>query len=247
MKLPAGTGGRVLINPQKEGMLRALMVFTGAIEIDSENGRGFLLTRSGELVAAYFRNRQETSKGLPAVQFLMKEVEEGGGRPRQNIIMRAYSSGDFAEALALCTEGGLLIEPETDPETAEPVPLVEDTDPARPSPPALDEAMFTKIASQPGVIAVSAFYEGFPVRSLGEGDFEHVAARAEDFLRAGSRIAEDMHMGQTEQLILETEERKVIIAPCGDLFICIIAKADVQLGLLRVLIKSLQSEGGSVV
>jgi len=246
MKLPAGTGGRVLINPHKEGMLQALMVFTGAIEIDSGSGRGFLLTRSGELVAAYFRNPQGICKGKPAVQFLMREVEAGAGGAQQNIIMRAYGSSDFAEALALCTDGGLLIEPETNPGNAETLP-VENPVPARQSPTPLDEAMLAKIASQPGVIAVSAFYEGFPVRSLGEGDFEHVAARAEDFLRAGSRIAEDMHMGQAEQLILETAERKVIIAPCGDLFICIIAQADVQLGLLRVLVKSLQSEGGSAV
>ena len=52
MKLPAGTEGRVIINPQKEGMLQSLMAFTGAIEIDSGQGRGFLLTRNGELVAA---------------------------------------------------------------------------------------------------------------------------------------------------------------------------------------------------
>ncbi len=246
MKLPAGTGGRVLINPHKEGMLQALMVFTGAIEIDSGKGRGFLLTRSGELAAAYFRNPQGTYRGKTAVRFLMEVVDAGAGVAQENIIMRAYDSGDFAEALVLCTEGGLLIGPE-DSLSAEPASQEEKPVPARQYPPSLDESMLTKIASQPGVIAVSAFYEGFPVRSLGDEDFEHVAARAEDFLRAGSRIAEDMQMGQAEQLILETAERKVIIAPCGDLFICIIAKADVQLGLLRVLVKSLQSEGGNVV
>jgi predicted regulator of Ras-like GTPase activity (Roadblock/LC7/MglB family) len=114
----------------------------------------------------------------------------------------------------------------------------------RHTPAFLDESTLTKIISQPGVVAVSAFYEGFPVQSLGEGDFEHVAARAEDLLRAGTKIAQDMNLGQPNQLILETADNKFIIAPCGDLFICIITRADVQLGLIRVLIRSIQNEVG---
>ena len=98
--------------------------------------------------------------------------------------------------------------------------------------------------SQPGVVAVSAFYEGFPVLSLGEADFEHVAARAEDLLRAENGIAQDMNLGQPKQLILETAENKFIIVPCGDLFICIITRADAQLGLMRVLLRSIQNEVG---
>jgi len=247
MKLPAGTEGRVIINPQKEGMLQSLMAFTGAIEIDSGQGRGFLLTRNGELVAAYFKNPQGVYRGITAVQHLMGAPDAGIGIPQQNFIMRAYGSKDFAEALDLCTQGGLLIEKEAEPERTDGDILEMPPDTPRQSSPSLDEATLTKIATQSGVIAVSAFYEGFPVRSLGEEDFEHVAARAEDFMRAGTQIAADMHLGQPDQLILETAERKIIIAPCGDLFICIIARADVQLGLLRVLLKSLQSNGENLV
>ncbi|WP_292369464.1 roadblock/LC7 domain-containing protein [Methanoregula sp. UBA64] len=243
MKLPAGTGGRVLTPPHKEGMIQELKVFTGAIEIDSDKGRGFLLARTGELIAAYYTNRQGTWKGKPAAQYVLGDVDTEEEGIRQNIILRAYGSGDFAEARALCAQGGLLIDPEYERGTT--VPEEKGSDSARqlPSPLSpLNEALLAKIASQPGVIAVSAFYEGFPVLSRGEADFEHVAALAEDFIRAGSRIAADMDFGPAEQLILETAEKKVIIAPCGDLSLCVIARADVQLGLLRVAIRSLQSE-----
>ena len=94
----------------------------------------------------------------------------------------------------------------------------------------LDESKLQKILSQPGVIAVSAFFEGFPVQSMGDADFEHVAASAEDFMRAGVKIAEDMKAGPLEQMILETAENKFIIAPCGDLFLCVFTTADTQLG-----------------
>ncbi|HEX3001667.1 MAG TPA: roadblock/LC7 domain-containing protein [Methanoregula sp.] len=106
----------------------------------------------------------------------------------------------------------------------------------------LDEARLMKIQSQPGVIAVSAFYEGFPVQSVGNGDFEHVAALAEDFFRAGTKIARDMGIGSVDQLILETAGNKCIIAPCGDLSLCILTTADAQLGLIRVVLRSIQKE-----
>ena len=89
---------------------------------------------------------------------------------------------------------------------------------------------------------MSAFFEGFPVQSLGDADFEHVAASAEDFMRAGVKIAQDMNAGPLEQMILETAENKFIIAPCGDLFLCVFTTADTRLGLIRVVLKSIQCE-----
>jgi predicted regulator of Ras-like GTPase activity (Roadblock/LC7/MglB family) len=110
------------------------------------------------------------------------------------------------------------------------------------SPEYLDEDKLKKILIQPGVIAVSAFFEGFPVQSMGDADFEHVAASAEDFMRAGVKIAQDMNAGPLDQMILETAENKFIIAPCGDLFLCVFTTAETQLGLIRVILKSIQSE-----
>ncbi len=61
-------------------------------------------------------------------------------------------------------------------------------------------------------------------------------------MRAGSRIAEDMKIGDLDQLILETARNKIIIAPCGDLSLCIFTTADAQLGLIRVMLRSIQKE-----
>lgn len=241
MKLPAGREGGVIINPQKEGMLQYLMDFIGAIEIDTGRGRGFILTRKGDIVAAYFKDRQGVFRGSAAVRNLMSAPGSDSGL-QQSFVMRAYDDADFAEALELCSRGKLQTEP-AETATEAPAPSTEEIpEPQRQEHTSLDAASLTRLASQPGVVAVSAFYEGFPVQSLGSADFEHVAARAEDLLRAGTKIAEEMNLGRTSQLILETEENKLIIAPCGDLFLCIITRADAQLGLIRVVIKSIQTE-----
>jgi predicted regulator of Ras-like GTPase activity (Roadblock/LC7/MglB family) len=69
-----------------------------------------------------------------------------------------------------------------------------------------------------------------------------VAASAEDLMRAGTKIAGDLKIGALDQMILETDENKFIIAPCGDLYICVFTTADAHLGLIRVVLKNIQSE-----
>jgi predicted regulator of Ras-like GTPase activity (Roadblock/LC7/MglB family) len=105
----------------------------------------------------------------------------------------------------------------------------------------LDDKRLLNIQKQPGVIAVLAFYEGFPVKSTGSGDFEQVAAVAEDFLRAGEKMAGDMKLGGLGQITLEAGEKKCIIVPYGDLFLCLLTKADTNLGLIRLAIRNLQA------
>jgi predicted regulator of Ras-like GTPase activity (Roadblock/LC7/MglB family) len=105
----------------------------------------------------------------------------------------------------------------------------------------LDDKRLLGIQKQPGVLAVLAFYEGFPVKSTGIGDFEQVAAVAEDFLRAGEKMAGDLKMGGLGQVTLEGGEKKCIIVPYGDLFLCLITKADMNLGLIRLAIRNLQA------
>ena len=95
----------------------------------------------------------------------------------------------------------------------------------------------THIARQPGVVAVSVFHEGFALQALGSADFEQVAAVAEDLLRAGTRITGDMDMGDLSQMILETQAGKLIIAPYRDLFVCVLANPDANLGLIRLSIR----------
>lgn len=105
----------------------------------------------------------------------------------------------------------------------------------------LDDNRLQIIRRQPGVLAVIAFYEGFPVKSVGNGDFEQVAAIAEDFLRAGERVTTDMRMGILDQITLEGGEKKCIIAPYGDLSLCTITRSDANLGLVRLAIRHLQA------
>ena len=101
----------------------------------------------------------------------------------------------------------------------------------------LDESILRKILKQPGVIAVSAFSEGFAVHSLGEADFDQVAAMAEDLLRAGTKIANDIKLGKIDQIILETGSGKIIIAPYGDLYLCVFTGPDANIGLIRMVLK----------
>jgi predicted regulator of Ras-like GTPase activity (Roadblock/LC7/MglB family) len=63
-------------------------------------------------------------------------------------------------------------------------------------------------------------------------------------MRAGFKIAREMEIGDPDQLTLETATNKIIIAPCGDLFLCVFTQKDAQLGLLRVAIKNLRSDPG---
>jgi predicted regulator of Ras-like GTPase activity (Roadblock/LC7/MglB family) len=109
-------------------------------------------------------------------------------------------------------------------------------------PPLLDERMIQKILKQPGVVAVSTFFEGFAVQSAGRADFEQVAANAEDLFRAGKKIAREIELGPLHQIILETGKGKLVIAPYGDLNVCIFTEPDANLGLIRVAIRGMQME-----
>jgi predicted regulator of Ras-like GTPase activity (Roadblock/LC7/MglB family) len=238
MKLPAGTDGGTITNPQDEGFIQDLMVFRGAIEIKTLAGNGFILVEKGKLVAAYFRTATDTFHGKTALAYMT--LDSGDSDTAKKFRLRKYNETEFVSALNICRETGLLILDET------PAPEVKESEKppvAQVAPPnLLDRSKLKKILSQPGVIAVSAFFEGFPVQSIGDADFEHVAASAEDFMRAGTKIAEEMNIGQLDQMILETADNKFIIAPCGDLFLCVFTTADAQLGLIRVVLKSIQAE-----
>ncbi len=247
MKLPAGTDGGTITNPRDEKFFDELAAFRGAVEIRTPSGTGFILVDDGRLQAAMFRTAEESYKGGSALS-VMTTADSADEGAVQTFHLRRYNDVEFERALEISRDAGLLITEEITPESAA-GPAAERAD--EPSAPArqpsaqkteLDQSTLKKIMSQPGVIAVSAFFEGFPVQSLGDADFEHVAASAEDFMRAGVKIAEDMHAGPLEQMILETAENKFIIAPCGDLFLCVFTTADTQLGLIRVVLKSIQSE-----
>ena len=233
MKLPAGTDGGTITNPQEEGLIQQLMVFCGAIEIRTGAGQGFIITENGKLIAAFFKSGDDLFRGKDALSHMTMDSEANG--VPQTFKLRKYSKEEFSTAIKISEEENLLLSaaPVKADTKAAAVPAV---------PVLLDEDKLKKIVSQPGVIAVSAFFEGFPVQSMGDADFEHVAALAEDLMRAGAKIAQEMKVGNLDQLILETADNKFIIVPCGDLFLCVFTTSDAQLGLIRVVLKSIQSE-----
>jgi hypothetical protein len=233
MKLPAGTDGGIITNPHDEGLNQHMMAFFGAIEIETGTGQGFILAMNGKLIAAYFKSGETVSRGKEALSYLMADSPENGSQ--QTFNLRKYSNDEFNQALKIVQDENLLISALS--------PDVEVTAPSGPTMPVLlDAGKLEKIVRQPGVIAVSAFFEGFSVQSVGDADFEHVAALAEDLMRAGAKIAQEMKAGNLDQLILETADNKFIIAPCGDLFLCVFTTSDAQLGLIRVVIKSIQTD-----
>jgi predicted regulator of Ras-like GTPase activity (Roadblock/LC7/MglB family) len=246
MKLPAGTDGGTITNPQDEKFFDELAGFRGAVEIRIPSGTGFILVDEGRLQAAMFRTASESFKGGSALSYMTRD--SGDENNVQTFHLRIYNDVEFERAMDLCRDSGMLIAAE---ETSRPDTVSPEAGSGQKSRESsgtprefLDQSKLQKILSQPGVIAVSAFFEGFPVQSMGDADFEHVAASAEDFMRAGVKIAEDISAGPLEQMILETSENKFIIAPCGDLFLCVFTTADTQLGLIRVVLKSIQSEAG---
>jgi predicted regulator of Ras-like GTPase activity (Roadblock/LC7/MglB family) len=244
MKLPAGTDGGTIENPQDEKFFDELAAFRGAVEIRTPSGTGFILVDEGRLLAAMFRTATDSYKGGIALSCMTGDSGNESGV--QTFHLRIYNDVEFERALELCRDSGMLIPAEESAGPAAEPPHAAAGESAREFPgnprEFLDQSKLQKILSQPGVIAVSAFFEGFPVQSTGNADFEHVAASAEDFMRAGVKIAEDMKAGPLEQMILETAGNKFIIAPCGDLFLCVFTTADTQLGLIRVVLKSIQSE-----
>jgi predicted regulator of Ras-like GTPase activity (Roadblock/LC7/MglB family) len=240
MKFPAGTHGGTISNPQDEGFIQDLMAFCGAIEITTGAGHGFILTNNSRLVSAYFRAGNQVFRGRDALSHMTLDTD--GADASQSFDLHGYNPDEFAQAVQISREEKLLLA-EIPAPPAPTAPGVKRTDGGVAVPrEILDESKLQKILSQPGVIAVSAFFEGFPVKSIGDADFEHVAASAEDFARAGTKIAQEMDIGNLDQLILETPSNKFIIAPCGDLYLCIFTRSDAQLGLIRVVLKSIQKE-----
>ncbi|MDD1685507.1 roadblock/LC7 domain-containing protein [Methanoregula sp.] len=249
MKFPAGTDGGTISTPRDEDAARELRSFTGAIEVESGSGKGFVLADKGTLFAAYFRSDQGSFKGNAALSHISFDTDSGDD---EIFSLRSYNPSEFSRAISISREEGLILpsvvrilpsEEETAVSSLPPSPSVNKIVSPVPVTPRLpDEARFRKIMSLPGVLAVSAFFEGFPVQSYGDKDFEHVAAFAEDFVRAGTKVAQEMGIGDLDQLILETGSNKLIIAPCGDLYLCLFTSSDAQLGLIRVLLRSIQKE-----
>ena len=216
-----------------------MLTFRGLVEAETLSGHGFILNDNGKLVGAYFKDSEGFFRGKSALFHMVMESTGTFDSP-QTFNIRKYTEAEFNRAVQLCVEEGLLI---TEAESVLDSPgSDEKTDDISEVAEILDENTLKKIKNLAGVIAVAAVFEGFSIQYLGDADFEHVAASAEDLLRAGTKIARDLNIGALDQMILETNENKFIIVPCGDLFLCVFTTADAHLGLIRVVLKNIQSE-----
>jgi|WetSurMetagenome_2_1015567.scaffolds.fasta_scaffold153772_2 predicted regulator of Ras-like GTPase activity (Roadblock/LC7/MglB family) len=228
MILPTGTPAGVLKGPLHDESIRLIQTFSGIIHVKTDEGTGVLLTEQGRVIAACFKDERRRSGGTEAFERMNHPLAFFGGKNQEMSLFR-YNAREYREAFALCTSEGLLLSADRRVLVSAP-------------PPRFDEGKLNNILRQPGVLAVSAFFEGFPVQSYGDADFEQVAAMAEDLLRAGNKMIANMHIGRLEQMLLETSEGKFIIAPFGDLFLCLYTTPEANLGLIRLALISLHKE-----
>lgn len=226
---PQGTDIGILKDPLHDESVRFILTFTGMIQMDEPEGTGGIVSDNGRMIAAYFDGRNGILRGRAAIDYMNRITSGVRGRGPELRLFR-YNPEEFHEALTVSVEGGMLLS-EEDRVNITAIPSM------------LNEEKLNNILKQPGVIAVSAFFEGFPVQSFGNADFEKVAAMAEDLLRAGIKMIANMDIGHLDQLLLETDMGKFIIAPYGDLFLCLYTLPDANLGLIRLALQGLSKEG----
>jgi predicted regulator of Ras-like GTPase activity (Roadblock/LC7/MglB family) len=224
IRLPGGNFAGFIAPSVEEEPLQ-LQGFCGIIEIVSDLSEGFLLLDQGEIAAAYFKDQTGNFKSLEADRRIDALPPDAWTTSR--LALYSYTPGELEEALNQCRREGLLLTAKQ-PEKALRV--------RRP----WSEQDLERILSLPGVLAVSTFNDGFSVQSLGDGDPDQLAAVAEDLLRAGSRVVEELRTGRLDQVILESGSRKLILVPREDLHIAILTGGDVNLGLIRIALRRLQ-------
>lgn len=207
------------------GSFKELIEFTGQIiagvSARGPDGEGYLLIEKGIPAIAQYNENGTDLKGNDAVIFFREQ-------PFLEYTVSSYNGSELRDAITHSIRNKWLVDHKSLP--------------AEEKNTLSEEEKLETILRQPGVTAVSSFFEGFPINSQGDGDFEHAAAIAEDLLRAGARISNDLGIGLLEQIILETPEGKCILAPFEDLYLVVLTSTDANLGLIRLAIKGVQKQ-----
>ncbi|WP_048149501.1 roadblock/LC7 domain-containing protein [Methanolacinia paynteri] len=204
--------------------------FTGCIVIEYNNSRGFVLADAGTPVAAGYAAGDLKLSGMEAYKNLLKKES-------LDCVLKKYTDDELDEANILVRGSFSFDISELEGREASSGDSSDEI---------LSEKTLQNVLRQPGVKAVSLFFEGFALHSAGDADFEQVAALSEDLVRSANQITADLGMDSSTQLILETPQGKLIISPVGDLFICILAETDCQLGLIRLVIQSIKHDLGEI-
>jgi predicted regulator of Ras-like GTPase activity (Roadblock/LC7/MglB family) len=201
--------------------------FTGCVVVEVENSNGFILLEEGTPVAAAYASGDLRLTGRAAYDSLLN-------RESLTCVLNKYTEDELDEAKILVLDSfGFDISEAPEEEEA-----------AKSPDEVLSQQTLENVLRQPGVKAVSLFFEGFALQSAGDADFEQVAALSEDLVRSANQITADLDMESASQLILETPQGKLIISPVGDLFICVVAETDSQLGLIRLVIQTIKHDLG---
>jgi predicted regulator of Ras-like GTPase activity (Roadblock/LC7/MglB family) len=204
--------------------------FTGCIVIENKGAKGFVLAESGTSFAAAYAAGDLRLSGQAAYETLMK-------KDSLTCVLKEYTEDELDEAKITVRESFSFDISDVQEESGSSERSFDDI---------LSQETLENVLKQPGVKAVSLFFEGFALHSAGDADFEQVAALSEDLVRSANQITADLDMDSATQVILETPQGKLIISPVGDLFICVVAKNDSQLGLIRLVIQTLKHDLGEV-
>jgi predicted regulator of Ras-like GTPase activity (Roadblock/LC7/MglB family) len=224
MRLPRGNFAGV-VSPSVEEETLQLQGFCGIIEIISDLNEGFLLLDLGEIAAAYFRDQTGDFRGIDADRRIDSLPLDTWTKSK--LALWSYNQSELDEALIQCSRERLLL---TGTKPGEVSGI------KRP----FGVPGLKRLLKQPGVVAVCAFNDGFSVQSIGEADPDQLAAVAEDLLRAGSRVVDELRTGGLDQIILESGKRKLIVVPQEDLHIAVLTRHDANLGLIRIALRNLQ-------
>ena len=216
------------------GLSELMPDFTGYINIETDTGAGFVLFETGRPVSAGFFSGEENFSKSPAYEALL----ESGVL---DLTVYKYTSDEIISAKAETFDEFGITDSESVEENDE-----ESIDSVKKQKDILKESTLNSVMRQPGVRAVSVIFEGFALQSVGDADFEHVAAVTEDLVRAGSKMTSDLMMGRLNQLLLETDEGKLIVAPANELFICVLAENTANLGLIRLSLQAIQYDTGDI-
>ena len=234
MKIPEGSFVAENDKPIPEVLKDYGHDFRGCISVlQGENGRsseGFIIIEDGNVLASAYLTMGITLYQMNALDRMMS---------LKDVHLKVYS---FSEE-----EKDQVFDSYPDSVIGDRMPKAEDRDEeaidvprAEPEPRRIPyDMLLSTVAQLPGIIAAALVADGLPVYQQGEQvDFEHIAVATEDMIRSGIRIATELQLGITDEIILETPSNKVVIAPVNDMFLCVLTTADTNLGLVRLSIKN---------
>jgi predicted regulator of Ras-like GTPase activity (Roadblock/LC7/MglB family) len=210
--------------------------FRGCIRLtQGENGKGsegFILVEDGNVLASAYST-------LGIVLYQMNALDRMISRKDARLAVYAYSEDDKYQVLERYPDAVIGDVP---PRSEAEKPAVEKPQAESEGERISYDLLLSAVVQLPGVIATALVADGLPVYQQGEKiDFDHIAVTTEDMVRSGARIASELQLGITDEIILETPSNKVVIAPINDMFLCVLTEADANLGLLRLSIKNAQN------